>query len=761
MRKVFRNFYLFCLSILLLSLFTIKTYAETQDISDISGPILDFPQTDGTVYTMALSDDESILYIGGNFEEIGGIPRNGLAAIDTSTYAVTDWNPNPSGAVLTIEVYGDSIYVGGEFLYIDDVLTGEFAKIDLNGNLVEDCMPHIHNLTDMEYATTVYSIKVTESYIYVGGSFNRIGWDANVVTGLLRLENTNSCTWDEEWTPTIQGPYDSPTVYSIDIDGDDIYIGGAIASVNGTGTGEFAKIDQEGELDESCIPDIHTYQEISTVYSIKTDTNHIYIGGSFNRIGSDGEEETIQELIRLNKNDCSRDSSWSPIMTGDPPTIYTISIFNDSVFVGGSLDTIQNQITEFTRLSKTTALADPLWNPQITTYLDIQTVYSSLVTNDYIYVGGSFNLVGGDEVLGLTAFNLDSRGPTGNIAINFDKQYTDKVNTNLTLYATDTLSDVSEMNICNNPSFTGCSWELYSTSKSWILDSSLGVKTVYVKFKDAAGNISETYSDTIILRTQSVRITEIGQVTGLADKSPLTVYFTSQTPLIKGVTQSGNTVYFVYEGNTYSTVADSSGNFSITLNVSLGTNTIQYYSKDISDNQSVTKTLNLIVGTQYFPESLLISMGLMTPTEQEESVPEEEETPDISEEENEEPEEEETPESSIQTLQFTDKEGNPLVNAYIEIDGMEYYTDSAGEIQVVGLEEGKNYKVKIEIDGVKYTTEVLGASGVDGSVRVTITEDDISKDIDWKNILIYFGIGLVLIFFLILIFRKKDKNSNI
>ena len=264
-----------------------------------------------------------------------------------------------------------------------------------------------------------------------------------------------------------------------------------------------------------------------------------------------------------------------------------------------------------------------------------------------------------------------------------------------------------------------------------------------------------------ILRTQSVRITEIGQVTGLTDKSPLTVYFTSQTPLIKGVTQSGNTVYFVYEGNTFTTVADSNGNFSITLNVSLGTNTIQYYSKDISGNQSVTKTLNLIVGTQYFPESLLIKMGLMTPTELKENVPEEEEMPDIPEEENEELEEEEIPESNIQTLQFTDKEGNPLVNAYIEIDSMEYYTDSNGQIQVVGLEKGKNYKVKITHDGVKYESEVLGASGVDGSVRVTITEDDISKGTDWESILIYSGIGLVLIFFLILIFRKKDKNSNI
>ena len=47
---------------------------------------------------------------------------------------------------------------------------------------------------------------------------------------------------------------------------------------------------------------------------------------------------------------------------------------------------------------------------------------------------------------------------------------------------------------------TSCSdWEPYTISKSWTLTSGYGEKKVYIWFKDAAGNISTMYSDSITL----------------------------------------------------------------------------------------------------------------------------------------------------------------------------------------------------------------------------------------------------------------------
>jgi hypothetical protein len=70
---------------------------------------------------------------------------------------------------------------------------------------------------------------------------------------------------------------------------------------------------------------------------------------------------------------------------------------------------------------------------------------------------------------------------------------TDTTSVTLTLTAT----DASQMMISNASDFTGSIWETYATTKTWTLTSGVGIKTVYAKFKDTAGNISAAVSDTI------------------------------------------------------------------------------------------------------------------------------------------------------------------------------------------------------------------------------------------------------------------------
>lgn len=92
--------------------------------------------------------------------------------------------------------------------------------------------------------------------------------------------------------------------------------------------------------------------------------------------------------------------------------------------------------------------------------------------------------------------------PTGWVKINNGAEYTTSSNVTLTLYATDTRGTtpgVANMIIANDSSFTGSSWESYTTSKSWNLIDTEGLKTVYVKYRDFDGEVSPVYSDSIIL----------------------------------------------------------------------------------------------------------------------------------------------------------------------------------------------------------------------------------------------------------------------
>jgi len=57
------------------------------------------------------------------------------------------------------------------------------------------------------------------------------------------------------------------------------------------------------------------------------------------------------------------------------------------------------------------------------------------------------------------------------------------------------------MRISNSQSgLASALWEPYVTSKAWTLSADEGVKTVYVQYKDAAGNISAVAQDLIRYR---------------------------------------------------------------------------------------------------------------------------------------------------------------------------------------------------------------------------------------------------------------------
>lgn len=94
---------------------------------------------------------------------------------------------------------------------------------------------------------------------------------------------------------------------------------------------------------------------------------------------------------------------------------------------------------------------------------------------------------------------LDSVSPTGSLAINGGAQYVKSPKVTLNTEAKDETMDGQkttnglEMMISNNEDFSGASFEPYAATKAWELTERYGEKRVFVKYKDGAGNVSETY----------------------------------------------------------------------------------------------------------------------------------------------------------------------------------------------------------------------------------------------------------------------------
>jgi len=140
------------------------------------------------------------------------------------------------------------------------------------------------------------------------------------------------------------------------------------------------------------------------------------------------------------------------------------------------------------------------------------------------------NATGGADfafTLSSSSFSSDTILPTGAIAIEGGLAATNSSLVLLNLTASDN-NGVEKMWISNSSTFATGAWEAYSSTKSgWPLTAGVssadGVKTVYVKYRDVAGNESIPYSDTIKYDTtkpvgSSVRVAE---VSGASTSYPL------------------------------------------------------------------------------------------------------------------------------------------------------------------------------------------------------------------------------------------------
>ncbi len=197
---------------------------------------------------------------------------------------------------------------------------------------------------------------------------------------------------------------------------------------------------------------------------------------------------------------------------------------------------------------------------------------------------------------------LDTTLPTGTIKINDNSQYTNSANVTLTLFATDTGTGVSQMQLSSPLWGEGQGegqWlpaEPYTVTRPYVLSSGDGAKTVYAQFKDAAGNWSDPVSDDIILDTTAPVI---------AVTSPENGYISSaQTITVEG-TIDDNTATVSVER-----IADSEGgpviarseatkqsNTTFTAQnvpLSLGQNTITATATDPAGNQATSNSITVL-----------------------------------------------------------------------------------------------------------------------------------------------------------------------
>jgi len=155
--------------------------------------------------------------------------------------------------------------------------------------------------------------------------------------------------------------------------------------------------------------------------------------------------------------------------------------------------------------------------------------------------------------IGSVAQLNDTTAPTGSISINNGAASTTVKSVLIHATATDDISGVYRMRYSND----GINWSSWNSvaiderpylsivqDRTWQLTDGAGTKTVYVQFKDAAGNISQSITDTIQLQAEGL------QVSGTLSSPQVTVTGYQGAPMPHGsvaiASRSGNNISVVF-----------------------------------------------------------------------------------------------------------------------------------------------------------------------------------------------------------------------
>jgi hypothetical protein len=218
------------------------------------------------VYALAL--DGNTLYAGGLFTSVAGTSRMYLASIDTSSGTLGSLNATVNGAVTALGVEGSKLFVGGKFTRVYQQERNHFAVIDLSQFTVTGA--------NVDPNGIVATVTPLDDSAFIGGEFTGIETIWRRRLAALNLRTGAPIT---AFAPAVDGP-SNPTVSTLLLDGQTLYIAGAFETVASQPRNNIAAVNAETGAVLPFDPNAN-----NEVYALVRDNGLLYAGGAFGVIG--------------------------------------------------------------------------------------------------------------------------------------------------------------------------------------------------------------------------------------------------------------------------------------------------------------------------------------------------------------------------------------------------------------------------------------------------------------------------------------------
>lgn len=315
-----------------------------------------FPNGDDAVSIskIALQSDGKIL-IGGFFDNYNGVERNGIARINQDGSLDTSFNPRngPRFYVTGLVVQSDGkILIGGDFTDIDGIERNGIARLNQDGSLDTSFDPGLG--VDERISDIVLQ---PDGKILIGGSFT--SYNGVPMNGIARLNADGSMDTGFDIGTGFFRERLTAYANSISLQADGkILVAGSFTHYNEVTRNSIARLNDNGSLDTSFKPDARingTYGGSTFLQSITLQSDgKILIGGDL----TTNNELSGNGIARLNE-DGSLDADFNPgtgILLTEPPPIYQlfdITLQADGKILIGGLFPSYNGFSanQFTRLN--------------------------------------------------------------------------------------------------------------------------------------------------------------------------------------------------------------------------------------------------------------------------------------------------------------------------------------------------------------------------------------------------------------------------
>ncbi len=118
-----------------------------------------------SVRALAFTEDGNTVIMGGQFNAVGGQTRNGLAAVDAASGALTSWDPKgaATGSVDAISVTGQTVTFGGGFVNLGSPFHHYVASADATTGALNAWDPKSNN--------NVQALLSSGGVLHIGGRF--------------------------------------------------------------------------------------------------------------------------------------------------------------------------------------------------------------------------------------------------------------------------------------------------------------------------------------------------------------------------------------------------------------------------------------------------------------------------------------------------------------------------------------------------------------------------------------------------------------